>query len=262
MGDAYNLAWKLAHVLKGVASSNLLSSYNFERQPHGAVVVKRANDTLRSNIAFLTRLGALSPSLADRQASLALSKAHTPEGRKRHAEVGAAFQSLVLDELHTLGREMNQFYRSNAIYLTDENGHEPTYTDVEHVYTEGTIPGMRLPHAWLQTAVPSKEISTHDLAGHGRFTILKGPGGKEVWSDAASMAKQRIPRLEMEVFSIGWGQDREDRTFAWQRKREVEEDGALVIRPDRFICWRSFDAPPNAGDKLTSVLRTVLGHVE
>src|SRR5262245_44369266 len=39
--DAYNLAWKLALEVKGVASSDLLDSYSAERQPVGQAVVER-----------------------------------------------------------------------------------------------------------------------------------------------------------------------------------------------------------------------------
>jgi 2-polyprenyl-6-methoxyphenol hydroxylase-like FAD-dependent oxidoreductase len=39
--DAYNLAWKMAHVLKGNASPKLLDTYEAERRPVGADVVSR-----------------------------------------------------------------------------------------------------------------------------------------------------------------------------------------------------------------------------
>ncbi|MFC7395605.1 FAD-dependent monooxygenase [Chelatococcus sp. GCM10030263] len=39
--DAYNLAWKLAHVLRGAAPPALLDSYETERRPVGAEVVAR-----------------------------------------------------------------------------------------------------------------------------------------------------------------------------------------------------------------------------
>jgi len=39
--DAYNLAWKMALVLRGTASSGLLDTYEAERRPVGADVVSR-----------------------------------------------------------------------------------------------------------------------------------------------------------------------------------------------------------------------------
>ncbi|TDR87332.1 FAD-dependent monooxygenase [Enterovirga rhinocerotis] len=41
IGDAYNLAWKLARVLRGEAPAALLDSYEAERRPVGAAVVAR-----------------------------------------------------------------------------------------------------------------------------------------------------------------------------------------------------------------------------
>jgi 3-(3-hydroxy-phenyl)propionate hydroxylase len=40
--DADNLAWKLAHVLTGWASEDLLDSYDTERRPHARALVKKA----------------------------------------------------------------------------------------------------------------------------------------------------------------------------------------------------------------------------
>ncbi|KAH7072042.1 FAD binding domain-containing protein [Paraphoma chrysanthemicola] len=42
IGDAHNLAWKLAFVLKGLASPALLATYNKERQPVNAFAVDQA----------------------------------------------------------------------------------------------------------------------------------------------------------------------------------------------------------------------------
>ena len=45
MQDAFNLAWKLAYVVKGYAGEKLLDSYTLERAPVGAQIVKRANQS-------------------------------------------------------------------------------------------------------------------------------------------------------------------------------------------------------------------------
>lgn len=45
MQDAFNLAWKLAYVVKGHAGAHLLESYSLERAPVGAQIVKRANQS-------------------------------------------------------------------------------------------------------------------------------------------------------------------------------------------------------------------------
>jgi hypothetical protein len=48
--DAYNLGWKLALAVKGVAADDLLDSYNAERHPVGAATVER---THQASMSFL-----------------------------------------------------------------------------------------------------------------------------------------------------------------------------------------------------------------
>jgi len=45
-------------------------------------------------------------------------------------------------------------------------------------YVSNTYPGSRLPHEWLNRAVPVTPISTIDLAGKGGWTIITGIGGE------------------------------------------------------------------------------------
>ena len=57
--DAFNLAWKLAYVVKGWANQPLLDTYSDERAPLGQQIVARANqsrvDYGSINQAFRTR---------------------------------------------------------------------------------------------------------------------------------------------------------------------------------------------------------------
>lgn len=59
--DAYNLAWKIAYVLRGKAAPSLLDSYSRERQPIGQRIVKRANDTGRMHAKLLGLMGVPEP---------------------------------------------------------------------------------------------------------------------------------------------------------------------------------------------------------
>lgn len=98
IGDAFNLAWKIALVMKGVASPSLLHSYNAERQPVGAGVVKRSNLHLKKHTAVWKHLGMLNPgaTLEQRMAGLELLKEQTSLGR----EARKKFQDLCLDLHH------------------------------------------------------------------------------------------------------------------------------------------------------------------
>jgi hypothetical protein len=44
-----------------------------------------------------------------------------------------------------------------------------------------------------------------------------------------------------------------------ERKREIEEDGCILVRPDRFIAWRSMSLRDDCEEKLGEVLKKVLG---
>ena len=61
--DAFNLARKLAYVLKGRADPSLLDSYNDERQPVGKYIVGRANDTALLHLTLYKTLGLLDPDI-------------------------------------------------------------------------------------------------------------------------------------------------------------------------------------------------------
>ena len=53
--DSYNLAWKLAAVLKGQAAPSLLDTYSEERAPVAERIVKRANRSTNSRLDLLAR---------------------------------------------------------------------------------------------------------------------------------------------------------------------------------------------------------------
>ncbi len=152
---------------------------------------------------------------------------------------------------------MNQRYTSEAVYLTDEKARPPLPADpvLEHEIT--TFPGSRLPHAWLNTKLPGKKFSTIDLAGHCSFCLLTGIGG-EKWKAAAVKAGAALD-IEIRAYSIGWNQDYEDVYFDWAERREIEEAGCVLVRPDRFVAWRSKIIISDPEAKLLHVLKTILG---
>ncbi|TVY85272.1 2,4-dichlorophenol 6-monooxygenase [Lachnellula suecica] len=254
--DAYNLAWKIAYVTKGKASPNILETYNAERQPVGESVITRANAGLRDHAPVWEALGMLDPSLEVRIKHFAELKEATPEGVARRQRLQAGVKGTA-HEFHAVGVEMNQRYESKAIYLNDEGSRPPLPENpvLQHEIT--TYPGSRLPHAWLNTRLPGKQISTIDLAGHCAFSLFTGIGGG-AWKAAAVNASE-VLGVEIRAYSIGWGQDYEDVYFDWAERREIAEDGCVLVRPDRFVAWRSMGMVESASEKLLHVLRAVLG---
>lgn len=245
--------------MSGKAGPKLLESFSKERQPVGVDIITRANQGLRDHIHWQKALGMLEPDINKRLEILAELDDPGEKGRKRREEFQAAIETTTT-EFHGLGIEMNQHYASDAVYVADEAGPPPTLPEgackvKTHQIT--TYPGRRLPHVWVNTRVPGKLVSTIDLAGHGRFCLLTGPGG-QAWRDAAKSVSDALG-VEIASYSIGWKQDYEDIYFDWAKKREVAEDGCVLVRPDRFVAWRSKGMIANPEEKLRMVMRSILG---
>ncbi|EMC93288.1 hypothetical protein BAUCODRAFT_36969 [Baudoinia panamericana UAMH 10762] len=256
--DAFNLAWKVAYVERGLASPKLLDTYSGERQPIGAGIIKRANQGLRDHVPVYEAFGVLAETVEERKRQFAELSAPTEAGRKRREKLRDAIK-YTEHEFGGIGIEMNQRYESGAVYLKDEKeARRPPPEDAVLQYQLSTYPGSRLPHAWINKRVPDQgPISTIDLAGHGEFSLITGIGGDK-WKQAAYEACRYLG-VSVNAYSIGWHQDWEDVYGDWSRRREIEEDGCVVCRPDRTICWRSPSMREDCNEALLHVLKTVLG---
>lgn len=256
IGDSYNLAWKLAHVLKGLAGPELLATYNDERVPVGEQIVKRANKSIDEFGAILQALG-IDPrdDTETMQAQIATRKEPTEEGEARRE---ALRQALVLKnyEFNALGVELGQRYTSAAV-VDDGTEFPAPVRDPELYYQPTTHPGARLPHAWLGTADPTApRVSTHDVCGHGRFTVLTGINGA-AWAEAAAQVAAATG-VEIAAHVIGPGQHYEDLYGDWARQREHTDSGALLVRPDNHIGFRAMSMVEDPRQALEDALSAVL----
>jgi hypothetical protein len=262
--DAFNLAWKVAYVHRGLAPPSLLSSYSAERQPVGQSIITRANEAFRDHFHVWEALGTLPEDVATRRQILEELRVATPKGQKRRHAFQQAI-SITSHEFHGLGVEMGQVYSGRGIYNADEQQpyKRPGRAAEDEVlyYEPSTYPGCRLPHAWLNKTVPTKPVSTIDLAGHGAFTLLTGIGG-EYWKQAAKSVSANLG-VPITVHLIGFRQDWEDVYFDWERLRGVDESGAVLVRPDRFVAWRAptvLNSEDACQTKISEVMGTILGH--
>jgi 2,4-dichlorophenol 6-monooxygenase len=117
------------------------------------------------------------------------------------------------------------------------------------------VPGSRLPHVWVGDA--RRKISTLDLAPMTRFTLLTGIAG-EPWIAAAAKVGEELG-VALETVVIGPGRQVTDLYYDWARVREVEEDGALLVRPDKHIGWRSMRLPADPERALHDAMTAILG---
>jgi 2-polyprenyl-6-methoxyphenol hydroxylase-like FAD-dependent oxidoreductase len=83
--DAYNLAWKMALVLRGAAGAQLLDSYEAERRPVGAEVVER---TRKASMALGRERAGKESRLADTQILVNYRGSAWVQDRRRAGEKG------------------------------------------------------------------------------------------------------------------------------------------------------------------------------
>ncbi len=248
--DAYNLAWKLALVLKGQATPKLLDTYDEERTPIARQIVDRANKSRTQFGQIFHALGMTPDAPAGR--TIDSRKDDTPEGAEQREELRKAIE-LKDYEFNAHGVELGQRYRSAAV--VPDGTDEPAYDrDPELYYHPTTWPGARIPHAWLTRGTDT--VSTLDVVGKGRFTLLTGIGG-EAWVKAAKVVAEQTG-IDLEPVVIGPGRELDDLYGDWARLREITDTGCLVVRPDAHIAYRSHTLPEDATAALSDAFQALL----
>jgi putative polyketide hydroxylase len=111
-------------------------------------------------------------------------------------------------------------------------------------------PGTRALHVWLERE--GERLSTIDLFGR-HYVLLTGS------DDGAWVAAARsLADTPLDVYRIGDDGDFADPDGRWSAAYGVRNGGAVLVRPDGFVAWRSLDAADNPARVLTSVLSAVL----
>jgi putative polyketide hydroxylase len=126
-------------------------------------------------------------------------------------------------------------------------------TDPVTEYVPSARPGSRAPHVWLQRG--GEQISTIDLFGP-HFVLLAGSDG-DAWCQAARQIEPCWPPLI--GFTIGGQGDLIDPDRNWHQAYGVETDGAVLVRPDGYVAWRSHSGASEPGEVLTAVFDGLLG---
>lgn len=251
--DSYNLAWKIAAVLAGAAGENLLETYTVERAPVAEQIVTRANRSSREFGQLFEALGIDKAETPEEMAALIESrKDNTAEGAAKRRAIQEAMD-LKNYEFNAHGVELGQSYASTAI-VGDGNARAVPVRDSELYYEQSTAPGGRLPHVWVGDS--SRKYSTHDLAPYGRFTLFTGPTGDE-WVTAATKVGDQLA-VDIKTVVIGPGHECTDLYFAWADIRGVDEDGAVLVRPDKHVGWRSVSLPGDPTASLRDAMSTIL----
>ncbi|HVA15698.1 MAG TPA: FAD-dependent monooxygenase [Stellaceae bacterium] len=206
IGDAVDLAWKIAARLAGWGGANLLASYAAERRPVGLYNTREAADNYDRSGAIFAVPAALEADGAAGDAARASVAALLPPKIKHFAPIGV---------------HLGYCYESSPIIVSDGTAAPPLETAS---YTPTTRPGHRAPHAWIG---PGR--TTLDLYGRS-FTLLRFGKPKEDASGLATAAQRA--HVPFEIVDL-------DDAAATERYAMK----LVLVRPDGHVAWRG-DAPP------------------
>ncbi|MCR4265947.1 FAD-dependent monooxygenase [Nitratireductor sp. ZSWI3] len=126
-------------------------------------------------------------------------------------------------------------------------GPVPKMPPFEPFETLSGKPGTRAPH--LKLRYEGQEISTLDLFGGG-FVLLAGAQG-DAWCRAAADAG-----LDLTCYRMG--RDLTDIEGKWTERYGARDTGAVLVRPDGFVAWRTEGAGEAAEVALADAWTRVL----
>ena len=249
VGDAHNLAWKLAAVVRDGANPRLIATYEEERRPVGMRNVDWAMFTALNHAVCDAGMGfspLQSPEL--RRATFEQFFADSPMGETRRARAAEVFATQRAEfQAHDL--EIGYAYQKGAL-LADGSA-PPARDPMGHRYVSVARPGHRLPHAWLKR--DGERLSTHDLVGRDASYLLITDAEGEGWVKAAESLSDPAG-LRIRTVCIGPHTAHVDESGNWASDSGLGSGGALLVRPDNHVAWRS--AGPVADP--ARVLREVL----
>ncbi|MFC5039590.1 FAD-dependent oxidoreductase [Tianweitania sediminis] len=206
--DAVNLGWKLAAAIKGVASPDIVDSYEIERQPNAV-----RNTGFAKGFADSIGLYTAKPGLED----------DTAEGEALRREAGEYLAAHGRAEFNIPGITFGARYDQSPIILSEPR---TPAEDRPDIYVPTASPGGRAPHFWIDPAT-----SLYDLFGF-EWTLLCF--GNRVPADgfvaAAASAGMELRVVDIASADVG----------------ALYEAPLALIRPDQVVAWRGdsdADAP-------------------
>ena len=127
--------------------------------------------------------------------------------------------------------------------------------DPVRLYELSTKPGHPLPHAFV--ARRGQTFALQDLTYGGKFLLIAGEDGAPRVEAARKIAEST--GIALEAWTIGADDaDLADVRFAWLRKREISLRGAVLVRPDRFVGFRSHGEVDDPQAVLSEAPQTIL----
>lgn len=207
VGDALDLAWKLAGTVHGWGGPGLLESYDIERRPVGQKNVEASGWAAQG-------LGLWRANLTD-----AVDQ-DTEEGldqQRRAAQLANRHHRRVHE---MVGAEQNYTYAGSPLIASEADA-ETSWETVRYLPT--TEPGARIPHIWLKDRVAMQDVLGADYT----FVDLTGMAD-------ASAVKAAFDTLGAPLRILSRNEE---------HVRMVYGCRYLLVRPDLHIVWTGNSLP-------------------
>ncbi len=266
--EAHNLAWKLRAVINGHADQALLDTYESERRPialfntnqsshnyfqldkvnsvvglqnkRGHLIQKMLNANIAKMVPVNTRKNIATTIMKAALKPVALLDMKGPVANTVRLKFANAIAEQK-DHFHARGQEMG-FHYSDGVVIP-ENTKKPQIGQGIHDYLPTTWPGCRLPHAWLRHS--GTTYSTLDLAQPDSFVLIVDLKFKYQWLMAIKPLKTQLG-FAVRLVAITDDEiqaDSKDTYYdvdgSWSKCREVSTSGAVLVRPDGHVAWRT-----------------------
>jgi len=240
VGDAQNIAWKIAAVENGWAGDALLDSYETERRPVAQVNTEQSLENAGKMFDLFAALyGADPEKTRERFDAMCQDPAAFPE-------LAPAIE-LQRPHFDSLNLQLGYRYVSDAI-IDAEPVDKTAAIDISR-YIPSTQTGAILPHQWVQNEGETRSLLS--LIPMDRFTLLAGPDGGD-WADLINTSM--VP-LTLLIDGLNFEMD-----AGWRGFTGLPDQGALLIRPDRHIAQRYESVCSVA--QLSHDLTSLLSHKE
>ncbi|TKC80164.1 2-polyprenyl-6-methoxyphenol hydroxylase [Trinickia terrae] len=212
VGDATDLAWKLAATLQGWGGAGLLASYEAERRQIGERVVGASR---YASLGYRAWLAEVRPEIGDDTPAGAAARAHL-------AEV-ANVEQRKSNEM--IGAELGYRYVDSPIIDNVPGGPQHEL----RAYLPTTWPGARLPHMWLTDG-----SAIQDRLRSDRYTLIDVAGRHDAGPllDAFEALGAPLDVLVLPDSAL----------------RVIYERDLILVRPDMHVAWRGNRLPQAAGD--------------
>lgn len=226
VGDATDLAWKLAGTLAGWGGPGLLDSYETDRRQ---VAVRNIAASEYAALGTAEWRKASTDEVAD----------DTPEGARIRDQVARLADVHQRKGHEMTGVELGYRYVGSPVIAYDAD--RDVDDGFEYTYRPRSEPGFRLPHTWRADGT-----ALHDQLGTGYSLLRLRATAADTAKLEQALRETGAPLTVLEVHET--------------EAREVYGSDLVLLRPDLHVAWSGDTAPTDAAHLADIVTGRVHGH--